>query len=55
MAVIPGLHENLFSVTQALQRVFQVTSEDKTLIIKKIPPRFVLMRKGQTNLAKEFY
>ena len=34
-AVIPGLHANLFSVTRALQKGFQLTSDGKTLILKK--------------------
>ena len=33
--VIPGLNENLFSVIQALQKGFQLTSEVETLILKK--------------------
>ena len=35
MAVIPGLHVNLFSVTQTLKKGLQVTSENETLILKK--------------------
>ena len=34
-AVIPGLHTNLFSATQAPRKCFQLTSEDETLILKK--------------------
>ena len=41
-AIIPGLHENIFSVARALQKGFQVTSEGETLIIRKNPPIFVL-------------
>ena len=35
MDVIPGLHVNLFSVTQALQKGFKLTSEGETLILNK--------------------
>ena len=34
-AVIPGLNINLFSVTRAPQKGFQVTSEDEALILQK--------------------
>ena len=34
-AVIPGLHANLFSVIQALQKGFQMTPESDTLIPRK--------------------
>ena len=36
MATITGLHTNLFSMTLALQNIFQVKSEVKTLILRKI-------------------
>ena len=42
MTVIPGLHANIFSVTRALQKVFQVTSEGETLILKKKSTRVFL-------------
>ena len=35
MFIITVLHENIFSVTQELQKCFQLTSEGKTLILKK--------------------
>ena len=37
MAAILGLHANPFSVTRALKKGLQVTSEVKTLILKKNP------------------
>ena len=43
--VIPGLYENNFRAMQALQNVFQVTSEGKPQSIIKIQLRFALMRK----------
>ena len=35
LTVIPGLHTNIFSVIQALQKGFKGTSEYETLILKK--------------------
>ena len=54
-AAIPGLHANLFSGTQALQKYFQLTSEVETLIHKKNQPQFVLTRKWRAKPAKDFY
>ena len=41
MAVIPGPHTNIFSVTRAQKNIFSVTSEGETQILKKIPSIFV--------------
>ena len=43
-SVIPGVHANLFHVTQAPQKGFQVASEGEALIIKKILLKFALAR-----------
>ena len=45
MDVIPGLHENIFNVTQSLKKGLRVMSEGKTLIRKKNQPEFALKRK----------
>ena len=45
MYIIPGLYSNVFIVTRAPQKGFQVTQEGKTLILEKIQPIFILTRK----------
>ena len=52
-ALITGLHANILIMTQVLKKGFHVASEVENLILKKIPPRFVLTRKWQTNPAKD--
>ena len=34
-AVLPGLHASIFSMTRALQTVFQLKSEGENVILKK--------------------
>ena len=52
---IPGIHTNVFSVTRLLQKGFQVKSEGETLLLNKHSTNIFLMRKWQTNPAKDFY
>ena len=52
--VIPGLHENLFRVVQALQKNFQLKSECKDLILKKNRPKFILTKKMVNIDNKDF-
>ena len=52
--VIPGLHQNLFRVTRALQNILQVMSEGESLIFKKTQSKIVLIRKWQTPAGKIF-
>ena len=47
-ALIPGLHPNLFSMTLAIQKVFQVMSEGDTL------PPILLKEKIENNSGKGF-
>ena len=54
MVVLPGLHKNIFSMTQTLKKGLQVMSEGKTLIKKKTPARFIL-KKRQKTAAKELF
>ena len=49
MAIIAGLQNSLVSVTQALQKVFQVTHKDKGLLPKKNPTKFVLKKMANTG------
>ena len=55
VSIIPVLHTNIFTVTQALNESFQVTPEGEALILKKIPPRFALPRKWCTTAANDLY
>ena len=61
MALIIGLHVNLFSVAQALQKDLQVTLEVESLIIKKFSRKVCFDKKitnngiGGFNLTFMFY
>ena len=52
MDIIPGLHENLFSVTRALQKGFKVTPEGEDLIIKKNTTKICFDKKMANNDGK---
>ena len=52
--IIPGLHANIFSLTQALQKGFQVTSEGNTLILKKNSTNICFGEKMANNSGKGF-
>ena len=54
MTVILGLQANLFSVAWALQNVFQVMSEDETLIFKKTSTGICFENKMTNNGGKVF-
>ena len=53
IALIPGLHANLFSVIREVQKVCQVMSEGEALILKNNSTKTKLTRKWQTVAAKE--
>ena len=52
--IIPGIHENILSVTRALQKGFQLTSEDVTLILKKNSTNIRFDKKMVDNDDKGF-
>ena len=54
-ARIPGLHKTVFSMTQSLQKFFQIMWEGESIILKKTFPNFVLTRTWQTTVEKTFY
>ena len=53
-AVLPVLHKNLFSVTQELQKGFQVTPECKSLINREKSTEIRFDMKMANNGAKVF-
>ena len=53
LAVIPGLHANIFSVTCAQKR-FQVKSESETLILKKFFTEIRFDKKMANKYGKGF-
>ena len=54
MSTIPGLYTTIFSLARALQRVFQVMSEDETLIYKKNPTKICFDEKMASKAGKGF-
>ena len=54
MTIIPGLHANIFSVTRALQKGFQVKSKGETLIFKKKSTNICFEKKISNNSGKGF-
>ena len=52
--VITGLHANIFSMTQPLQKGFQVTSEGEILIIKKNPTEIYFDEKMANKSGEGF-
>ena len=53
--LIPGLHGNIFRMTQALQKGFQVTSESETLTLKEISTKILFNKKMANHRDKGFY
>ena len=49
--IIPDLHTDLFIMTWALKRGFQVTSENEAIILQKIQPKFAFTIKWGTTAA----
>ena len=54
MAVITGLHVNIFCMTQAQQKGFQVTSEGETPTLNKNPITIRFNKKMENNSGKIF-
>ena len=53
-SVIPGIHTNIFIVTRALKKVFQVTLEYETLILKKKTTDICFDEKMANNCGEGF-
>ena len=55
MAIILGLHTNLFRVTQSLESIFQVISEVAALILNKNPTEIFPDKKLAKLAAKNYF
>ena len=54
MAIISGLHTNIFRVTRALQKSYQLTSEGEILIIKKNSTEICFDEKMENKSGRGF-